>query len=84
MGVQNVVGDQVRQIRSRNGWSQADLAAKCNLAKWDVSRGTLSKIEAKLRRVTDAEVFLLAKVLQVEIAALYPPDENISAALRRP
>ena len=84
MGVQNVVGDQVRQIRSRHGWSQADLAATCNLAKWDVSRGTLSKIEAKLRRVTDAEVFLLAKVLQVEIAALYPPGGDVLASLRNP
>ena len=27
--MQNVVGDQVRQIRSSRGWSQAGLAATC-------------------------------------------------------
>jgi tetrahydromethanopterin S-methyltransferase subunit G len=39
--------------------------------KWDISRGTLAKIEAKVRRITDEEVALLAKVLGLEVGVLY-------------
>ena len=43
--------------------SQNELAAACQLAGWDISRGTLAKIEAGLRCVSDVEVVLLAKVI---------------------
>jgi hypothetical protein len=39
---------------------------------WDLSRATLSKIEAQLRCVTDGELEILAKALKVEIAELFP------------
>lgn len=83
-GDQNVVGDQVRRIRSERAWSQEDLARRCNLIGWDISRSTLSKIEAKLRLLTDAETFALAFVLDVELAALYPHKELVLKAVRNP
>lgn len=43
--------------------SQNDLATACQVAGWDISRGTLAKIEAGLRCVSDVEVVLLAKVI---------------------
>ncbi|MEW6991592.1 helix-turn-helix domain-containing protein [Colwelliaceae bacterium 6441] len=46
-------------------------AAKCNLIGWNISRGTLAKIESKVRRVTDSEVKLLAMALKVKIERLY-------------
>ena len=84
MGNQNVVGDQVRKIRSTKGWSQEFLAAQCQLKEWDVSRATLSKIEAGLRRVTDAEVYLLAKILGVPVANLFPGEAEVMKAIRNP
>ena len=69
---QNIVGPQVRQLRYERGLKQEDLAARCGVLGWDLSRGTLSKIEAQLRCVTDAELETLAKALRVEITALYP------------
>lgn len=68
----NFAGPQVRKIREGFGLTQGDLAARCNLLKWDVSRGTLAKIESQVRRVTDEEVALLAKALRVNIRDLYP------------
>ena len=68
---QNVVGAQVRSLRSARGWSQETYAAKCQVDGWDISRGTLSKIEAGLRRVTDAEMFHLAKTLDVPVSDLF-------------
>ena len=84
MGKQNVVGPQVRKIRSAKGWSQAALAAKCQLRGWDISRATLSKVEAGLRRVTDAEAFLLAAVLGVQLVDLFPGEEQVLEAVRNP
>jgi transcriptional regulator with XRE-family HTH domain len=52
--------------------SQEALAAKLQLAGWDISRAGLSKIEAGLRRVNDAETWMLAKVLARPLAELYP------------
>ena len=58
-------------MREQQGLTQDQLAAQCNLAGWNISRGTLAKIEAKVRRVTDDEVALLANVLKVDINRLF-------------
>ena len=67
----NIVGENVRKIRERNGWTQEQLTAKCNLLEWNISRGTLAKIESKVRRVTDIEVKSLAEALNTNIEALF-------------
>lgn len=67
----NIVGKNVRKIREKNDWTQEQLAARCNLLEWNISRGTLAKIEAKVRRVTDVEVKLLAEALETNIETLF-------------
>jgi len=67
----NVVGSKVKQFRDAQGITQEDLAARCNILEWDISRGTLAKIESRVRRVTDEEVTLLAKALKIDINELY-------------
>ena len=42
----NIVGPRVRDIREAKGLTQDDLAVQCNLIDWDVSRGTIAKIES--------------------------------------
>jgi transcriptional regulator with XRE-family HTH domain len=71
---QNVVGPQIQRLRVQAGLTQDALAAKCGVVGWDVSRGTLAKIEARVRCVNDAELFVLARVLKSELSALYPGD----------
>lgn len=51
--------------------TQEELTAQCNLHGWNISRGTLAKIEAQVRRVTDEEVALMAEALRVDVAELY-------------
>ena len=68
----NVVGPQIRLLRSRRGWSQPVLAAKCQLAGWDISRDIIARIELRIRWVADFELILLARVLGVEVTALLP------------
>lgn len=67
----NIIGPNVKRIREAQGLTQEELSARCNLIKWDISRGTLAKIESQVRRITDEEVLLLAKALKVDIDALF-------------
>jgi transcriptional regulator with XRE-family HTH domain len=73
---QNVVGVQVRKLRYQRELTQEAFAAKCNVLGWDISRGALAKIESGVRCVTDAELFVLAKALKIQVGDLYPADER--------
>jgi transcriptional regulator with XRE-family HTH domain len=81
---QNLIGPVVRRLRMAAGLSQEALAAKLQVAGWDLTRGGLSKIEARLRRVNDAELLMLAKVLKCGVAELYPAKPgNLARVLRQ-
>jgi transcriptional regulator with XRE-family HTH domain len=80
---QNLVGPHVRRLRMAANWSQEALAAKLQMAGWDVSRGGLSKIEAGLRRVNDAELWMLAKVLECQMADLFPTRSKVILGVLR-
>lgn len=69
----NIIGPKVREIRDRHGWSQEKLAAKCQMAGWDISRGIVAAIEGRVRWVGDFELVLLSHVLQVDVKELLPP-----------
>jgi len=57
------------------------LAARCGVFGWDVSRGTLAKIEAGIRCVSDSETANFALVLKTPIEELYP--SGIASVLNR-
>ena len=67
----NKIGPTVRIIRQTFDLTQEQLVAKCNLIGWNVSRGTLAKIESRVRRVTDYEVSFLAEALKVKEQELF-------------
>lgn len=67
----NIVGSTVRKIRESKKMTQEQLVAHCNLIGWSISRGTLAKIESKVRCVTDKEVLLLATALKINVEQLY-------------
>jgi transcriptional regulator with XRE-family HTH domain len=72
----NVVGSQIRKLRDAQGWSQETLAARCGRLGWDISRGTLAKVEAQVRCVSDEELMILAKALGVKVDELYPASRR--------
>ncbi|MFT7109301.1 MAG: transcriptional regulator with XRE-family HTH domain [Psychrobacter glaciei] len=71
----NIIGPQVNSLREKQKLTQEELAAKCNLLGWNISRSTLAKIESQVRRVTDEEVAFLSNVLKVDINQLYKKSE---------
>lgn len=75
----NIIGPQLRRLRSAAGLSQPALAAKCQLIGWDIERDTIAKIEGQSRWVSDAELVMLARCFGVPIDKLLP----ISVATER-
>ena len=63
---------QERRLRYQQVLSQELLAAGLSRVAWDISRGTLAKTEARIRRVSDQKILLLAKALKVPLDQLYP------------
>jgi transcriptional regulator with XRE-family HTH domain len=68
----NLVGHTIRKLRVGRDWTQEILAARCNLAGCDITRGTLAKIEAEIRGINDRELITIASVLGVSIEDLFP------------
>jgi hypothetical protein len=66
-GMKNIVGKRVQEARQifRPPVSQEALAGRLELDGWKINRGTLSKMEAGIRQVTDFEVMAVAKTLKV-------------------
>jgi transcriptional regulator with XRE-family HTH domain len=74
MTPRNIVGPQIRRYRGERDLTQEDFVARCGVQGWHLSRGTLAKIEAQVRCVTDAELAILARALRRPIEQLYPAD----------
>lgn len=78
----NIIGPKVRQLREQHGLTQDQVAAKCQVLGFDLTRGTLAKIESRVRAVSDHEVPFLAKALEVSIEALFP--KKLLPLVRKP
>lgn len=70
----NMVGDRVRELRVKKGWSQKTLSEKLETMAIYICRGSISRIEDKRRTVTDVELYGLAKMLDVSIADLFTEE----------
>ena len=81
-GARNIIGPQLRKLRSQNGLSQPALAARCQRMGWDLSRDTLAKIESQSRWVADFEVIFLAQALGVSHLSLLPDDKRMKTMAR--
>ena len=72
----NLVGAQVRALRTQRGMSQQTLSDRLETMAIYVCRGSVSRIEDQQRTVTDIELYGLSQVLGVPIAALFGPEET--------
>lgn len=67
----NMVGKKIRQLRKQRNLSQKELSIKLELMAIYICRGSISRIEAQSRTVTDIELYGLAKALSVSIDDLF-------------
>lgn len=66
-GRKNLCGDRVREARARLNITQADLAARLQVAGVIMERDSISRIEIGTRFVTDYELSVLSDVLGVSV-----------------
>lgn len=78
----NIVGPTVRKLRSEKKISQPELAGRCQLIGWDISRDIIAKIEDQRRWVADFELFGLAKALEVEVHEILSSEKTALSRLR--
>lgn len=72
----NMIGTNLRKLRIERGWSQQMLSNKLEMLAIYVCRGSISRIEDKLRTVTDIELYGFSKVLNVPIQQLFEEPEE--------
>ena len=75
-GEKNVSGDRIHQARTAMRLSQADLAARMQVNGVTIEREAISKIETGDRFVTDYELMVFAKVLNVSMEWLIGQDQK--------
>lgn len=69
-GSNNVCGKNIAAFRKNLQISQRELADRLQLAGLDVDKNAVQRIECGKRFVTDIELIVLAKVLDIEITEL--------------
>lgn len=70
-GEVNLIGRRVEQLRKAKKIKQKDFIAQLQVAGLDINPTSYSKLEGQLRIATDKEVFMIAKVLDVPLEALF-------------
>lgn len=68
---QNIVGNNVRKYRLERNLSQQELSERLETYAIYICRGSISRIEAHRRTVTDYELKALAEVLKVSVEDMF-------------
>ena len=70
-----MIGPTLRSLREAEGLTQAEFAARLQIAGWDISRETLAKVESQVRCVTDRELVRFAEALEIDPSELLRPTK---------
>jgi len=69
----NIVGPQMRRLRSGRSWSQNDLAIRLQILGMEhATRCKVAKIETRRVSVSDDDLIYIARALGVGVGELYP------------
>ena len=69
--MQNITGKNIQSIRKNKNLTQEDLAIRHQIHGLGHTRSTIAKIENGLRRVTDIELQVIAKALEVSVDVFF-------------
>ena len=67
----NLIGKNAERLRKERGIKQKDFIAQLQVNGLDINPTSYSKLEVQIRIATDKEVFMIAKVLEIEINDLF-------------
>lgn len=67
----NLIGKNVERLRKARKIKQKDFIAKLQIAGLNINPTSYSKLEGQIRAATDKEVFVISKVLGVNMLELF-------------
>ncbi len=67
VGDRNIVGQRIEEKRKSIGMKQKDLLTQLQIEGIDLNASGLSKLEGQIRSVTDKELIIIAKTLDVSV-----------------
>ena len=73
-GKNNITGQRIMQIRKEKKLSQRKLAAKMQLLGYDVDHYFIRRVENGERFVTDIDLVIFARTLEIDISQLLSTD----------
>ena len=65
LAIEKIVGQNIKRLREREGFTQEALSAKMQLEGCDITRSALAKIEVGQRHLYSDEIILIKKILNV-------------------
>lgn len=77
------VGQNIKNLREKNNWTQSDLEAKLGLYKSPLTRSAIAKIKAGQRNIYLNELKLFKDIFQVEYQVFFEdtPENDLSALI---
>ena len=73
----NSIGERLRALRHSKKMTQAMVAARCGMMGWDASENTITKIENRIRCVSDHELIILAQAVRVKLKEFFPQHPSL-------
>ena len=70
-GDANMVGKNIERLRKERGIKQKDFIAKMQVFGCDINPTSYSKLEGQVRSATDKEIYIISKILNVTMEALF-------------
>ena len=67
----NMIGKRVESLRKSQGIKQKDFIARLQVEGLDINPTSYSKLEGQVRIATDKEVYIISKVLQIDMKELF-------------
>ena len=75
-GSANMIGKNVERLRKEKGIKQKDFVAKMQILGCDINPTSYSKLEGQLRSATDKEIYIISKILSVNMEDLFECDPD--------
>ena len=76
LGDRNLVGENIIRIRAEKKMSQGELLSQIQLMGIDMNQAKLSRIEGKRIAITDRDLIVIAKRLDVTLDELCKQDND--------
>lgn len=70
-GTANMVGKNIERLRKQRGIKQKDFIAQIQVWGCDMNPTSYSKLEGQVRSATDKEIYVISKLLNVNMETLF-------------